>query len=264
MVAKTFCLIGKATLGGLDLIQQLGKFVIFQAKIIPLFIKRPIRFGLIVRQIDLIGTNSLLVVGLTAIFTGMVMAIQLYSAFHQFNAESMMSYAIFLAVGRELGPVFTSLMLISRAVSAMSAELGTMRVTEQIDAIDLLSIDSRVYLLVPRIVAMVVAAPLLVLFFDLVANAGSYMIAVHMLGVNQTAYMRVITQYAQFGDFMQGVVKGVVFGYVISAIGTYIGYHASGGAKGVGVATTKAVVYASVALFLVNYFLSSIFLLLDW
>lgn len=264
MVAKTLHRIGKTTIASLDLVTSFGTFLIFQAKLIPLFFRSPFRFRLVLRQLEVIGANSLLVVGLTALFTGMVMAIQLYSAFHKFSAENMMGYAIFLAIGRELGPVFTALMLISRAVSAMSAELGTMRVTEQIDAIDVLSIDSRAYLMVPRIIATIIATPLLVMFFDFVANMGSYLLAVHALGVNPTAYIRTVTQFAELGDFMQGFVKGIVFGYVISAIGTFIGYHAKGGAKGVGVATTQAVVYASVALFLVNYFLSSIFLLLDW
>lgn len=264
MVAKTLNNIGKATIGSVDLLNSFGAFLIFQAKLIPLFFKKPFRFRLIVRQLEVIGTNSLLVVGLTGLFTGMVMAIQLHNAFAKFGAENMMSYAIFLAIGRELGPVFTALMLISRAVSAMSAELGTMRVTEQIDAIDVLSIDPRAYLMIPRIIAAIIATPLLVMFFDFVANLGSYVLSVYALGVNPIAYSRMITQFAEMGDFMQGFVKGIVFGYVISAIGTYIGFHAKGGAKGVGTATTQAVVFASVALFLVNYFLSSIFLLLDW
>lgn len=264
MVIKTLNNIGKTTINSTKRINELGSFILFQIRLIPLFFQKPFRFGLITKHIESIGANSLLVVGLTALFTGMVMAIQLYSAFHKFSAENLMGYAIFLAIGRELGPVFTALMLISRAISAMSAELGTMRVTEQIDAIDVLSIDSRSYLITPRIVATIIATPFLVVFFDLVANLGSYLLAVHALGVNPTIYMRTVMQFAELGDFMQGFVKGLVFGYVISAIGTYIGYHAKGGAKGVGIATTQAVVFASVALFLVNYFLSSLFLLLNW
>jgi phospholipid/cholesterol/gamma-HCH transport system permease protein len=247
-----------------ELVAALGRFSIFQYRLIPIFFKRPFRFSLLMRQIEQIGANSLLVVGLTAVFTGMVMAIQLYTAFSKFGAEEMMGYTIFLAIGRELGPVFTALMLISRAVSAMAAELGTMRVTEQIDAIEVLSIDSRHYLIVPRILAAVIATPFLVMFFDLVANLGGYLLSTQVLGVNPTAYMRTIYQFSELTDFMQGFVKGAVFGLVVASIGTYVGYHAKGGARGVGLATTQAVVLASVALFLTNYFLSSIFLLLDW
>ncbi|MDR2151931.1 MAG: ABC transporter permease [Helicobacteraceae bacterium] len=242
---------------------KIGAFFIFQARFFPLLFSRPFRGALLLKQLEAIGANSLLVVVMTAVFTGMVMAIQLYGAFHQFGAESMMGYAIFLAIGRELGPVFTALMLISRAASAMAAELGTMRVTEQIDAIEALSVNSKAYLLTPRILATTIAAPLLIAVFDFVANVGSYLLAVE-LGVNKHAYMRTIVSFAHLSDFLQGCVKGVVFGYLISAIATYVGFNAKGGAKGVGIATTQAVVSASVALFLANYFLSSLFLLLDW
>ncbi|MDR2639621.1 MAG: ABC transporter permease [Helicobacteraceae bacterium] len=243
--------------------RKIGAFFIFQARFFPLLFSRPFRGSLFLRQLEVIGADSLLVVVMTAVFTGMVMSIQLYGAFHQFGAESMMGYGIFLAIGRELGPVFTALMLISRAASAMAAELGTMRVTEQIDAIEALSVNSKAYLLTPRILASIVAAPLLIAVFDLAANISAYFLAVQ-LGVNENAYMRTIVAYASLGDFLQGCVKGLVFGYLISAIATYVGFNASGGAKGVGLATTQAVVSASVALFLTNYFLSSLFLLLDW
>lgn len=264
MVESLLYRIGRPLFFVSGLIEAVGRFFIFQFHLIPLFFKRPFRFGLMVRQLEAIGASSLLVVGLTAVFTGMVMAIQLYVAFNKFGAAEMMGYAIFLAIGRELGPVFTALMLISRAVSAMAAELGTMRVTEQIDAIEVLSVDSRHYLMIPRIWAAIIAMPLLVMFFDVIANLGAYLLAVYALDVNPTAYMRTIYQFSEISDFMQGFVKGVVFGLVVSAIGTYVGYHARGGAKGVGEATTQAVVIASVALFLTNYFLSSLFLLLDW
>jgi phospholipid/cholesterol/gamma-HCH transport system permease protein len=241
---------------------KIGSFFVFQARFFPLLFSRPFRGSLLLKQLEAIGANSLLVVVMTAVFTGMVMAIQLYGAFHQFGAESMMGYAIFVAIGRELGPVFTALMLISRAASAMAAELGTMRVTEQIDAIEALSVNSKAYLITPRVWASIISAPLLIAIFDLVANVGAYLLAVQ-LGVNENAYMRTIVSYSRLSDFLQGCVKGLVFGYLIGAIATYVGFNAKGGAKGVGQATTQAVVSASVALFLANYFLSSLFLLLD-
>ncbi|MDR1451033.1 MAG: ABC transporter permease [Helicobacteraceae bacterium] len=255
--------VGRSFYAITELNKKIGAFFIFQARLFPLLFSRPFRGSLFIKQLETIGANSLLVVVMTAVFTGMVMSIQLYGAFHQFGAESMMGYAIFLAIGRELGPVFTALMLISRAASAMAAELGTMRVTEQIDAIEALSVNSRAYLLTPRILATIVAAPILIAAFDLVANVGAYLLAVE-LGVNENAYMRTIVSFARLSDFLQGCVKGLVFGYLISAIAAYVGFNASGGAKGVGLATTQAVVSASVALFLANYFLSSLFLALDW
>lgn len=264
MIERFLCRIGQPfyALGGL--ISKVGAFFIFQAQLTLQFFSRPFRGGLFLHQMESVGANSVMVVAMIALFTGMVMAIQLYHAFHQFGAESMMGYAIFVSIGRELGPVFSAIMLISRAASAMAAELGTMRVTEQIDAIEALSVDSKAYLLVPRVLAFVVSAPLLVAIFDLIANVSSYVLCTSALGVNSTAYMQTIFSFSAMGDFLQGIAKGVAFGFVIGSIAAYVGYNASGGAKGVGIATTQAVVLASVSMFMTNYFLSSIFLLLDW
>lgn len=264
MIEQFFYRLGYPVCAATRLLEKIGTFFIFQARFFPLMFARPFRGRLMIRQLESVGANSLLVIVMTAIFTGMVMAIQLYSAFHKFGAEEMMGYAIFVAIGRELGPVFTALMLISRSASAAAAELGTMRVTEQIDAIESLSVDSKAYLLTPRIWAWIIATPLLVAIFDLVANLGAYFLASHALGVNPTAYMRTLVTFASLSDFMQGFVKGIFFGWISASIAVYSGYNAKGGAKGVGEATTIAVVSASVALFLTNYFLSSIFLLLDW
>jgi len=173
-------------------IGDFGKFFIFQIMLFPKFLKPPFRIKLILKHIESMGVMSLGVVSLTGLFTGMVLAIQMYFGFHKFGAESVMGFTIFYSVGRELGPVFTTLMLISKAVSAMSAELGTMRVTEQIDAIDILSIDSKKYLIVPRIIAMVFATPLLILVFDMIANIGAYVMAVHALDVNPTSLLAVL------------------------------------------------------------------------
>jgi len=244
-----------------DLIKQLGSFFIFQASLFPKYFKRPFRFRLIINHLEDIGVNSLGVIMLTAIFTGMVLAIQMYQGFHRFGAEAVMGYTIFYSIGKELGPVFTTLMLISRSVSSIAAEIGTMRVTEQIDAIDILSVDSKQYLIIPRVIPMVIASALLILVFDFVANFSAYTLATNAVDVNPTQYLQTISQYAYFNDFATGLIKGLVFGYLISSIGTYMGYFAKGGAKGVGNATTKAVVVASVFLFLINYILSSIFLM---
>lgn len=264
MIERFLVFLGAPFLFLFKKIEELGSFFTFQFLLIPKFFSRPFRFTIILKQIEAVGIMSLGVVALTAVFTGMVLAIQMYQGFHKFGAEGVMGYTIFLSIGKELGPVFTALMLISRAISSIAAELGTMRVTEQIDAIDILSIDSKQYLIVPRIIAMIFATPILVLIFDMVANLGGYLLAVNALGVNPTQYVDNISKYAEFSDYGSGILKGFVFGYVIASIGTYVGYNASGGAKGVGIATTKAVVFASVALFLTNYLLSALFLFLDW
>lgn len=253
--------IGKIIMRLFSYSEVLGKFFVFHISLIRKYFTRPFRIKQILIQIENIGFDSLGVIFLTAVFTGLVMTIQLYGAFRQFGVQDMLGYTIYLAIGKELGPVFTALMVISRAVSAMAAELGTMRVTEQIDAIDVLSVDSKKYLIIPRVIAMVIALPILTLFFDLVANLAAYVFSTQTLNINGIVYLNTIRQFAHINDFFQGIVKGVFFGFAISWIGTYIGYHTSGGARGVGRATTQAVVVASIALFLVNYFVSSAFLI---
>jgi phospholipid/cholesterol/gamma-HCH transport system permease protein len=146
----------------------------------------------------------------------------------------------------------------------MAAELGTMRVSEQIDAIDILGVDSKEYLLAPRIIATVISLPLLVIWFDFVAISSAYMISTEALGINRSAYQETVMRFGEFDDIMAGVIKAAVFGWIVSAIGSYIGFNTSGGARGVGQSTINAVVYSAVAIFVANYFLSSLFLYLDW
>ena len=146
----------------------------------------------------------------------------------------------------------------------MAAELGTMRVTEQIDAIETLAVNSKELLIIPKIIATVISLPLLVILFDFVGNFSAYLISVNVLDINPITYQNIIVQHLLFTDIYSGIIKAIVFGYVVSAIGTYIGYMTSGGAKGVGDATTKAVVYSAIAIFMLNYLISSIFLILGW
>jgi len=264
LINNFFFLIGNSVIKLFDLfIVSLGKFVLFHLEVIKLIFSRPFRFKEILLQIEFIGVNSFLVIFLTAFFTGMVEAIQLYNGFHKFGIENFMGYTIFISVCKELGPVFATLMVISRAVSGMAAELGTMKVTEQIDALDVMAVNSKQYLIVPRIIAMIISLPILVLMFDTIANIGAYLVSVYVLDVNATAYLDTIKQLVEYKDFTQGIIKGVVFGYLISAIGTYIGYNTSGGAKGVGKSTTNAVVFASITIFIADYLLSALFLFLD-
>jgi phospholipid/cholesterol/gamma-HCH transport system permease protein len=244
-------------------INHFGKFIIFQFSLMPLYFQKPARFKEIMQQINIIGIKTLFVILLTAIFTGMVMSVQFYQAFHRFGAEGFIGYTIFIAIAKELGPVFGSLMLISRAISSMAAELGTMRVTEQIDAIDILGIDSRKLLVIPRIIATTISLPILIIIFDFVANISAYIISTKMLGINPITYQNTIIKLLNFSDIYTGLIKGVIFGFLVSSIGVYIGFFAKQGARGVGEATTNAVVYSAIIIFAANYFLSIIFLFLD-
>ncbi|MDD2830291.1 MAG: ABC transporter permease [Sulfuricurvum sp.] len=264
MIESIFGFVGRPFLNLFEGIERFGLFILFQMRLIRLYprvFKRP---KILLTQIDIIGLGCVGVVTLTALFTGMVEAIQLYSGFHQFGIESFIGYTIFLSISKELGPVFASLMLISRSISAMAAELGTMKVSEQIDAIDILGVDSKEYLLVPRIIATVISLPLLVIWFDFVAISSAYLISTGALGINGVVYQDTVMRLGEFNDIMAGVIKAFVFGWIVSAIGSYIGYHTTGGARGVGESTIYAVVYSAVAIFIANYFISSLFLYLDW
>ena len=259
-----FAYLGKSFFYFLDILGDMGRFSLYQWEMIRLMFKPPYRGKEIFEQLVSVGIGSIGVIALTGIFTGMVSAVQLYQGFHQFGAENMMGFPIFISITRELGPVFAGLMVTSRAISAMAAELGSMRVTEQIDALDTLAVDSRKYLLVPRIIATTIALPLLIILFDVLGNISAYLISLYMLGVNETAFLNTIHMYLSLSDIFTGIAKGVVFGFFIGSIGTYIGYHARGGARGVGQATTTAVVYSAIMVFVLDYFIAAIFLIVGW
>lgn len=258
-----FFAIGKMVLSFQSIIERFGVFILFQSHLFPLYFKS-IRLKLILKEIMIIGVGTVGVIVLTGFFTGMVMVIQLYSGFHQFGIDAFIGYTVFLSIAKELGPVFGALMLISRAVSSMAAELGTMRVTEQIDAIETLALDSKEILIIPKIIATIISLPILVIFFDFIGNMSAFIISTYMLGINPITYQNIIMQNLIISDIYSGIIKAFIFGFVVSSIGTYMGYMTSGGAKGVGQATTKAVVYAAVSVFMLNYLLSSLFLMLGW
>lgn len=264
MVETLLGYIGRPFVQVYETITRFGLFILFQLHLLKLYPLAFKRYRIVLKQIEVIGFGCIGVVSLTALFTGMVLAIQLYNGFHQFGAESFIGYTVYFSITRELGPVFASLMLISRSISAMAAELGTMRVSEQIDAIDILGVDSKEYLITPRIIATVISLPLLVIWFDFIAIGAGYMISTGVLGINPITYQDTLMRLGEFSDIMSGVIKAAVFGFIVSSIGSYIGYHTNGGARGVGQSTILAVVYSAVAIFVTNYFISSLFLYLDW
>jgi len=214
---------------------------------------------LIGHQMMEIGYYSLPVVGLTAIFTGMVLALQSYTGFSRFNAESAIATVVVLSVTRELGPVLAGLMVAGRIGAAMAAEIGTMRVTEQIDALTTLSTNPFKYLIAPRLIAGVLMLPCLVVVADIIGVFGGYLISVYKLGFNPSTYIQNTWDFLTVLDVVSGLVKAAVFGFLVALMGCYHGYHSQGGAQGVGQATTNAVVSASILILAFNYMITAMF-----
>jgi len=238
---------------------SLGELILFIFKAIHHALTPPFYFKNFVKQIMDIGFYSLPVVGLTTIFAGMVIAMQSYSGFGGMGAESMVADVVLISVTRELAPVLSALMVAGRIGAAMAAEIGTMKVTEQIDALVTLSTNPFKYLFAPRLWAGLVILPFLVLFGDVIGIFGGYIIAIYKLGFNPANYINATLEYLQALDIETGVVKAAVFGFIIALMGCYNGYRSKGGAQGVGEATTNAVVSASILILIFNYLITEIF-----
>lgn len=238
-------------------VEEIGKVVWLFIQTVRWIFSLPIRMAGILKQMEEVGANSLPVVLITALSTGMVLAFQSFNGFKRFNAETLVGTVVALSMTRELGPVLTGLMVAGRAGAAMAAELGTMRVTEQIDALITMAVNPIKYLIVPRVVAGMVMLPLLTVFSDMIGITGGYFIAVNVLGVNPTIYMRRTTDYLVLEDIFGGLLKACVFGIIISSISCYKGFNTQGGAEGVGRATTGAVAMSSVLIIVFDYFLTA-------
>lgn len=236
-----------------------GRLTIFAFNAVMACVRPPYHWRQIGRQMIEIGYFSLPVVGLTALFTGMVLALQSYSGLARFNAESAIANLVVLSMTRELGPVLAGLMVAGRIGAAMAAELGTMRVTEQIDALTTLSTNPMQYLVAPRVIAAVVTMPILVLVADVVGVMGGWLIANGKLDFNSFVYLQSTISFIQFSDVVSGLVKAAVFGFLIALLGCYMGYHSDRGAQGVGRATTNAVVTSSILILVFDYLLTEAF-----
>jgi phospholipid/cholesterol/gamma-HCH transport system permease protein len=243
----------------LDFLASVGGLSIFCFSAIAGIFRRPFYLRSILEQMVEIGYYSLPVVGLTAIFTGAVLAIQSYVGFSRFSAEGAIATVVVLSITRELGPVLTGLMVAGRVGSSMAAEIGTMRITEQLDALITLSTNPIKYLVTPRVIAAVFMLPYLVVVADIIGVMGGYLIAVYTLGFSSEIYLQNTFQYLERMDIISGLVKSSVFGFIIAIIGCYSGYNSSKGAQGVGKATTNAVVISSVLILLSNYLLTKVF-----
>lgn len=236
-----------------------GRIVLFAAQALRHLFLPPWFGRMFTRQFLNIGYYSLPVVGMTALFTGMVLALQSYTGFTRFNAEGAIASVVVLSITRELAPVLAGLMVAGRVGASIAAEIGTMRVTEQIDALTTLSVNPFKYLVVPRLVAATISLPILVLIGDLIGVYGGYVVAINMLEFNAGSYLSQTWDVVERMDVISGLVKAAVFGFLVALMGCYHGYNSDRGAQGVGAATTNAVVSASILILIFNYFLTQVF-----
>jgi len=240
------------------ILSEMGRMVLLFIETLSWIFRPPYRPFLIVKQLEFVGVKSTLVVIITGLFTGGVLALQTYYGFKMFSAESLVGATVGLSMTRELGPVLTGLMVTGRAGSAMAAEIGTMRVTEQIDALSVLAVNPVEYLIVPRVIAGVIMLPILTVLSDFLGIVGGYFVGVNLLGISSGAYISKLVQYVDLSDLYNGLLKAACFGLILAFVGCYKGYTTSGGAEGVGKATTQAVVMASAMLLVADYFLTAL------
>ena len=251
-----FAAVGRATLG---LTQEIGRLSIFTTDAVTSFFRPPIYWSLVGKQMMRIGYFSLPVVGLTAFFTGGVLALQIYIGASRYGAEQFVPTVVLVGILRELGPVIAGLMVAGRVAAAIAAELGTMRVTEQIDALTTLATRPVKYLVVPRLMAAIISMPILVAIADAIGVFGGYVASTESLGFTGSIYLNTTMNALDNHDVASGLIKAVVFGFIIALMGTYNGFNSKGGAQGVGAATTNAVVNASIIILAANYILTNIF-----
>ncbi|GAN76556.1 MlaE family ABC transporter permease [Acidisphaera rubrifaciens] len=255
-VLDSLAAVGRAVIGAC---RATGALALFALSGLSHLVRPPFYGRMFLRALLDIGYFSLPVVALTALFTGMVLALQSYTGFARFSAEGAVASVVVLSVTRELGPVLAGLMVAGRVGAAMAAELGTMRVTDQIDALTTLSTNPMKYLVAPRLLAATVALPLLVVVADILGVLGGYIIGTLKLGFNASEYLAHTMDFVQTQDVVSGLAKAAVFGFLIALMGCFRGYNSRGGAQGVGAATTAAVVSASILILAFDYVLTELF-----
>jgi len=240
------------------MVLDLGAVFTLFVQVVSWVVRPPSEIRNIVKQMEEVGIRSMPVVLVTYSFTGIALALQSYSGFQRFGATSFVGSVVALSITRELGPVFAGLMVSGRVGASMAAELGTMKVTEQIDALVTLATNPVKYLVVPRVVAATIVLPVLVVFADLLGIVGGYFVSVYLMGANPYVYVAKTYQYLEFNDIYTGLVKASVFGTLIALISCHHGFAAQGGAEGVGRATTRAVVASSMMVLVSDYFMTSL------
>ena len=249
--------VGAAVLSALD---EFGKYCWLCIQGLWWAIRPPWRPHLIAKQMEFVGVRSLSIIMISGTFTGMVFALQSGNAFAMFGAEGFVGPTVVLALTLELSPVLSALMISGRAGSAMAAEIGTMKVTEQVDALLAMGVNPINYLVAPRIVASLVMLPVMCMVYNLVGTFGAWLVTTRVLGYDEGVFIRNVEWYVDADDVYKGLVKALVFGFIISTVGCFKGYYTSGGAEGVGRATTQSVVVSSVAVLISDYFLTQLLL----
>jgi len=246
--------LGKYVIDGVD---GLGAITLFTARFFYWSVKKPFRNHLLFEQLYFIGNKSMMIILLAGMFTGMVLATQTYFGFKLINVDSLVGAIVAISLSKELAPVLTGLIVAGRAGSAMAAQIGSMKVTEQIDALEVMGINSVQYLAVPRIIAATIAVPMLSIVFLFIGNFGSWLVGTKTLMIDESLFFSKLGDFMYVADIAQGVIKASVFGFVIAVIGTYFGFQVEKGAVGVGRGTNLAVVWGMISVLILDYFLTS-------
>jgi len=259
---KALRFLGSAASGVADVVrlfaEELGRIIVLLGLSIAWMVRPPFRVREYLRQLEFVGAQSALLIVLTGAFTGMVSALQAYNGLHRYGAESLLGVTVALGLTRELGPVISALMVVARVGSAMTAELGSMRNTQQIDALASMAVEPIQYLVSPRIFAATLVVPLLALIFSFSGMVGAYWISTSYLGIDPGAFMAGIRHYLDPEDITHGLVKATVFGLTMSLVACYRGFYVTGGARGLAIATTKSVVLSSVLVLVLDYVMTSL------
>jgi phospholipid/cholesterol/gamma-HCH transport system permease protein len=247
--------IGQAVIDG---VEEIGQMVMMTVQTLRWIVRPPYRISIFLQALDSFGVGSLFIVLFTGLFTGLVMSYQSIIGFAIFNAETLVGGTVAISLARELGPVLTGLMVAGRTGSAMTTEIGTMRVTEQIDAMAVMAVNPIQYLVVPRVIAAICMMPILVTLFNCVGIIAAFYLSVEMMNIDPGIFIQKIRDFVEMRDLVMSGLKGASFGLAIAVIGCYKGFYASGGAKGVGEATTSSVVTSSIAILFIDYWLTLI------
>jgi len=253
MVLTFFSFVGKQVIATCN---AFGDYVLFLVTAGKVLFTYPLKMRKVFVQMERIGVKSFPIAVLTGMFAGAVLALQTYYGFSKFGTENMIGPIVALTLTRELGPVLTGLMVAGRSGSGIAAEIGTMKITEQVDALETLCVNPFQYLICPRILAGIIIMPFLTIFAMMFGVLGGYIVCTYYFHLNPIVYIEGISDFLKSDDITGGLIKSSVFGFILTSIGSYKGYSTRGGAKGVGVATTKAVVISSILILISNYFLA--------
>ncbi|AGH96190.1 MlaE family ABC transporter permease [Pseudobdellovibrio exovorus] len=239
-------------------VREVGLITIFAWQSLRLLFVKPYRYGEVLKHMEFIGNQSVGIITLTSIFTGLALSFQVYLGFKLVNAVDLVGPTVALGISRELGPVLTGLIVAARAGGAMAARLGTMRVNEQMDALDVMGVNTKQYLIAPRLIAAIICMPLLTALFDFMAMFGSWILCTKLVGLDHAVFMSKIAATVEVRHINEGLIKAAIFGLVFAVICTYKGFNTSGGAKGVGEATNRGVVISMVSIIILDYFLMNL------